>query len=993
MNRAGPFRLAQGGRVERGRTVRFTFNGRPLEGFAGDTLASALLANGIRVVGRSFKLHRPRGIFSAGIEEPNALLRVQIGASAVPMVRATLQPLVEGMTVTSENCFPSVTFDVRRVIDFTYGLWPAGFYNKTFKWPAWHAYEGFVRRTAGIGTLPSGANPAQYFHHNLHCDVLVVGGGIVGLAVALAASRAGVRVVLAERDRELGGYVLGERGFIEGLATRPWLAANIDELMRAPNVRIMRGTLVSGYYDHNVVTAVEDVPAAAGNAGGVERFWRIRAKEIVLATGAIEQPLVFAHNDRPGIMLAGAVRTYLHRFGVAVGREVVIATNNDDAYQSAFDLHDAGVRVAAIVDARVDAASFVMDGVTRRGLTVHRDAMVSDTRGSPAISGVKLSFGIDRGRTEGRTRAWIDCDALGMSSGWNPTVHLYSQAGGKVRYDDALACLVPQGCHQRVHIAGAANGEFDIATPIESGTVVGTEAARASTAGVRSTTPVVTAHRRQTFRIQPLRRTPDGPAFRQWVDFQHDVTAGDIQLAVRENYVSVEHLKRYTTTGMSVDQGKTSNLNALALLSEFSGRPMTEIGTTTFRPQFMPISLGAVAGERHGELYAPVRQLPAHPWHVRNGAQMEDYGGWRRPACYLRNGESRDHAVRREIETVRKRVGLFDGSPLGKIEIRGADAAQFLHRIYINNVISLQPGRVRYGLMLNENGIVIDDGVFARIAPDHFLVSTTAANAERIATWLDEWHQCEWPQLEVVIVPVTTQWAVLTLAGSSAREILQSMSSDIDFSASAFPHMSLRVGHVAGRSARVQRVSFTGELSYEVSVAATQADALWAELVRAGESFGMSPVGVEAWLVLRLEKGFLHVGGDTDGTTNPLDLGFRNMIEKKSGDFVGRRSLSRANDQRPQRRQLVGLEPLVGSDTLLAGAHIVTRSGETRRSEGFITSAAESPTLGRCVALAQLEGGNARTGETVTVFDAGKCIQARVVSSAFYDPNGERMNG
>jgi sarcosine oxidase, subunit alpha len=978
--------------VDRTRKVRFTFNGRSLEGFAGDTLASALLANGVRVVARSFKFHRPRGILSAGFEEPNALFRVRSGASAVPMARGTLQPLAEGMVVTSENCFPRLDFDVRRAFDFTHRLWPAGFYNKTFKWPAWHTYEGFVRRTAGIGTLPSGSG-AEYFHHNLHCDVLVVGGGIVGLAAALAASRAGARVVLAERDSDLGGRLLGEKDPTGGFATGAWIATTVEELVRSPRVRLLRNTLVSGYYDHNVLTAVEELPASSPNSDRVERFWKIRPKEVVLATGAIEQPLVFARNDLPGIMLAGALRTYLHRFGVAAGRNVVIATNHDDAYQAAFDLHDAGVCVAAIVDTRTASGAYAQQGVTQRALAVHRDAAVADTRGSPALSGVRIAPVSDKARGSRDIPRWLACDVLGMSSGWNPTVHLYSQAGGKVRYDETLCCLVPHESHQRVRVAGAANGEFDIATAVESGTAAGLDAARASTMGSPTPRPAVTRYRGQTFRIDALRRTPQGDTFRQWVDFQHDVTAGDIQLAVRENYVSVEHLKRYTTAGMSIDQGKTSNLNTLALLSEFSGRAIAEIGTTSFRPQFMPISLGAIAGARQGELYAPVRHLPAHAWHVGSAAQMDDYGGWRRPACYLRNGESRNQAILREVRCVREQVGLFDGSPLGKIEVRGHDAAEFLHRIYMNNVLSLQTGRVRYGLMLNENGIVIDDGVFARMASDHFLVSTTAVHAERIAAWLDEWHQCEWPHLDVVIIPVTTQWAVLTIAGASSRKLLQSTSTDIDFSVSAFPHMSLRSGHIAGRRARVQRVSFTGELSYEISVAATEAESLWVELLRRGEPLAISPVGVEAWLVLRLEKGFLHVGADTDGTTNPLDLGFRNVIEKKSSDFVGRRSLSRAHDQHPRRRQLVGLELLSGSDTLVAGAHLVVGSNSARRSEGFVTSAALSPTLGRYVALAQLEGGHARMGETVTVFDVGACCQARVVPTAFYDPSGERMNG
>lgn len=991
MSRSGALRLAQGGRVDRARTVSFTFNGRRLSGFAGDTLASALLANGVSVVARSFKFHRPRGILAAGFEEPNALVRVEIGGSAVPLVRATLQPLVEGMSAASENCFPSVDFDVGRVIDFLHPLFPAGFYNKTFKWPGWRTYEPFVRRMAGLGILPSGADRTLYHRHNLHCDVLVIGGGAAGLAAARAASRAGAQVVLMEQDVELGGRLLAERAQIEGQSAETWLAAVVDELTRSPPVRIMRRTLVAGYYDHNVLTAIDRSDAERA-AGSVERFWVIRARQVVLAAGAIEQPLVFANNDRPGILLAGAVRTYLNRYGVATGRNVVVATNNDDAYRTAFDLHDAGVRVAAIVDARPGLGSQLEEGIRQRGLAVHRASMLVDTRGSSGVSAVaimKLSAGA--ASLEG-DRTWIASDAVAMSGGWAPTVHLYSQAGGKVSYSTALACFVPDNCRQQVRAVGAANGEFALAAAIAGGARAGGEAAWAARQEHPAVARAGVGDRSETFGILPVRHAAVGPENRQWVDLQHDVTTSDIRLAVRENYLSVEHLKRYTTCGMAADQGKTSNLNALTLLAEMSGREIPAVGTTTFRPQFMPVTLGAINGGAQGELYAPARHMPAHSSHVRRGAQFEDYGGWQRPACYPRAGESREGAIAREVRTVRSALGLFEGSPLGKIEVRGADAAQFLHRVYANNVASLQPGKVRYGVMLNENGIVIDDGVFACMSPEHFLVSTTGAGAERIAAWLDEWHQCEWPGLDVIIMPVTTQWAVLTLAGAQARTLLQSLSTDMDFSAPAFPHMNFRVGHVAGRAARVQRVSFTGELSYEISVGATEAESLWQEIMHRGAAFGIDAVGVEAWLVLRLEKGFLHVGSDTDGTTNPLDIGLGGVLEKKSGDFIGRRSLLRAHDCSSERRQLIGLEPLDRKDALVAGAHIVRSAGSLPRSEGFVTSAAWSPTLARSIGLGLLERGHRRIGETVEVFDQGGLIRAQVVKPAFFDPGGERMN-
>ena len=985
-------RLAQGGRIDRTRPRSFTFNGRPLHGFAGDTLASALLANGVRVVARSFKYHRPRGILSAGIEEPNALLRVAIDGSATPMVRASMQPLLDGMIVTSENGFPSTGFDLGRLLDYTRALWPAGFYNKTFKWPNWRLYEGVVRRVAGLGTLPDGTDRTRYYSHNLHCDVLIVGGGVVGLAAALEASRAGVRVVLVEQDHEFGGRLLGERAPLEGIPALHWVESAVRELSCASNVRLMRRTLVAGFYDHGVLTALDhsDVDHPDGR---VERFWRIRAREVVLATGAIEQPLVFANNDRPGIMLAGAVRTYLNRYAVMAGRRVVIFTNNDDAYRSAFDLHDAGAAVV-VVDVRARAGAATEEGIYARQLQVHRSSVIADTRGSPSVHGVTLAALDAGGRAARSRRRWIGCDAVGMSCGWNPALHLYSQSGGTLRYDPSLACLLPVAGRQRVRVSGAANGEFSLTTALASGACAGREAARSSSHDRSRVAPPAKDFRIENFGIQDLRRAPGGPASRQWVDFQHDVTTADIELAVRENYVSVEHLKRYTTNGMSVDQGKTSHLNALVLLAEFTGRSVNEVGTTTFRPPFAPVTIGAI-GSAHGELYAPARHMPAHACHVRLGACFEDYGAWRRPACYRRAGEPREAAIEREVRAVRASVGLFDGSPLGKIEVRGPDAATFLHRIYVNNVLSLQPGSLRYGLMLSENGIVIDDGVIACLAPDHFLISTTSGNAERISLWLDEWHQCEWPQLDVVILPVTGQWAVLTLAGPLARQRLQRFAGDIDFSAEAFPHMSLRTGTLEGHLVRVQRMSFTGELGYEVGIAATQAEALWARMMEHAEALPgrIEPVGVEAWQVLRLEKGFLHVGTDTDGTTNPLDLGLGPLIARKTGDFIGRRSLMREHDRREDRRQLIGFEPANPQDRLVAGAHVVSGSGPARRSEGFVTSACFSPTLGRPIGLGLLERGRARRGETVSIFDEGRVFQARVVDPRFYDPRGNRMHG
>ena len=986
MSAGQPFRLPRGGAIDRGRPVAFSFNGRTYRGFEGDTLAAALLANGVRVVGRSFKYHRPRGIFSAGEEEPNALLAVRRGtppAQLSPLVRAPLARLSPGLAAESQNCFPGVGFDLGRVLDFTRALWPAGFYNKTFKWPSWRWYEGVIRRTAGLGHLPDAEDSTACHHHNAHCEVLVCGAGPAGLAAALAAARAGARVIVAEQDVEAGGSLLADPADVDGRPAREWIERTLAELRETPDVRVMLQATVSGYYDHNVLTIVDR--SDAGQQAPVKRLWKVRANQVVIATGAIEQPLVFDHNDRPGVMLAGAVREYVNRYAVVPGRRVALATNNDEAYQTAFLLDECGVTVPGILDTRPEAGASVREEARRRGIDVHVPCTITNTRGTKGLRSIAF-------RSSGSDRV-IDCDALAVSGGWNPTVHLYSQAGGTLRYDESRRCFVPRECRQAVRVAGAANGGFDLRDVMASGWQAGAESAADAGYTPPDSQPPAAEADRPVYATPGPRLASGGDRNRQWIDLQHDVTAADVELAVLENFVSVEHLKRYTTIGMAVDQGKTSNLNALTLLAELTGKPVGEVGTTTFRPQYMPVPMGVIAGPHSRDLYAPARLTAAHAWHERAGAVFDDYGGWKRPAWYAPHGESRDAAIKREVLAVRRSVGLFDGSPLGKIEIVGPDAAEFLNRIYVNNTLTLQPGRVRYGLMLTESGIILDDGVFACLDEGHYLVSTTAANSSRVAAWLDEWHQCEWPDLELVIAQVTTQWAVLTLAGPNARALLGELECDIDLSGDVMPHMSIRTGTLEGLPARIQRVSFSGEASYEVAIPADRAESLLEKLVSAGDSHGLVPTGIEAVLVLRMEKGYLHVGSDTDGTTNPMDVGFGRVVERKQSDYVGRRSLQRSHDLDGNRRRLVGIEAEDGCTVFSAGAHIVVMTDGERRSEGFVTSACVSPTLGKPIGLAMLERGNKRKGELVHLFNEGRLSRARIVDPVFYDPEGERLHG
>ncbi len=939
------FRNTSGGRINRERPLTFSFNGRTLQGFDGDTLASALLANGVRTVNRSFKYHRPRGILAAGVEECNALLTVDSGNGRVPLVRATMIRLCEGLSAASPSGFPHVRFDCGRVFDATRRLWPAGFYNKMFKWPNWHVFEGAVRRMAGLGRVPEGQDAMRYRHMNAHCDVLVVGAGYSGLKRALEEARSGQDVIVAEQDFEPGGSLLLEKQDSGKAAADGWLHAVLDELRTYPNVRLLLEATVSGYYDHNVLT-VHDRSAMSN---GIETFCKIRAGRVVLATGAIEQPLLFGNNDLPGVMLAGAMRHYAVRFGVRCADNTVGVVNNDLAWGSLLDLHDSGVDVVAIVDSRGEISNRQAAAADQRGIPVHTGSVAVRARGSGAVTGLEILD--SRGKRFG-----IQCRSVAMSGGMNPTVHLYSQAGGKLRYDEALACFVPAHCTQAVEVIGAAAGAF--AAPDD-------------------------------YRIAPRTSAP----FRsntQWVDFLHDVLVSDIELAVRENYVSVEHMKRYTTAGMAVDQGKTSNLNALSVLARLTGQDPGNVGTTTFRPNFMPVTMGAIAGNRQGGFYRPTRHLPAHQWHVSQGAAFDSFGLWKRPAYY---GVDMQQSIRAEVTAVRHKAGLFDGSPLGKIEVSGPDAAEFLSRVYVNTVATLKPGKVRYGLMLNENGAIIDDGVFVRLADDHFLLNTTSASAERIAAWLEQWHQCEWPELELIMTPVAEQWAVATIAGPKARDVLSTLAGVGDLGTDILPHMSFRQGRLAsGLPFRLQRVSFTGELSYELSIPAGQAASCFAQLLAEGKHWGLQPFGIEALDVLRTEKGFLHVGGDTDGTTNPYDVGFGRIVDNKQGDFIGLRSLLRENHQKASRRQLVGIETLDPEAPLEQGAHVICGTNGQRRSEGFVTSACYSPTVERHIGMALIENGFARQGEEVRIYNMGHIVRARIKPPCVYDPKGEKMH-
>ncbi len=942
----GPFRLPRGGLIDRSRTVEFTFDGRSLRGFVGDSLASALLANGIRVVGRSFKFHRPRGVFCAGIEEPHALVRLGSGAHAVPSVRATLVPIHDGLQAFSQSGWPSVSFDVLRALDFAAPVFAAGFYNKTFIWPSWKPYEPVIRRLAGLGRAPTGPDPDRYEVRNAHCDVLVVGGGVAGIRAALVAARAGQRVILVDQDTELGGQSRWDGSSIDGEPAAAWFDHSLDELRREPECRVMTRTLAVGCYDHKVVTLIESCkPGATAR----ERYWVVRTERLVLATGGVEQPLVFCNNDRPGVMLAGAARRHLVCHAVAPGRRIVIATNNDSAYAVARELQQAGVAPVALLDSRAHVPTEHLAQMQALSIPVHAGCMPVDTRGFGALSSVKFSrLAADGGREHSQ---WLTCDALLVSGGWNPALHLFAQSGGKLIYREASRALEPASGVAGIEIVGSAAGDAD----------------------TTSLGPRVSAV---------------GSTTRQWVDLLHDVTVSDLELAVRENFASIEHVKRFTTVGMAADQGKTSGPASLEIIARLRGCSASELGHTTLRPPFAPVSLGAIAGRAVGDRFAPSRLLPMHDWHSAHGALLEDFGEWKRPAVYLQRGESRLDGVTREARAVRTAAGLFDGSPLGKIEVQGPDALEFLQHFYINNLATLKPGRVRYGLMLRESGVVFDDGTVVMLAPDHFVVTTTSGNAGRVAAWFEEWHQCEWPQLRVALTSVTDQWATVSLAGPRARDILMKLDSDIDVSPAAFRHLEMREGRLIGRAARIYRVSFTGELTYEINVPAQAGQDLWEALLEAGRSHDLQPFGLDALLLMRLEKGFLHVGTDTDGTTVPDDVGWGKVAASKTSDFIGKRSLRLPENVRVDRLQLVGL---VGSTDIVVGSHLrLMRSDAV--TDGWVTSAGRAVLTGEPIALALLRGGRQHVGAQVSVHDAGNVTGAKVVDLPFFDPAGDRVN-
>jgi sarcosine oxidase subunit alpha len=998
-------RLGAGGRINRAIALSFTFNGRTYQGFQGDTLASALLANGVHFVARSFKYHRPRGIVTAGVEEPNAVVQLERGAYTVPNARATEVELYQGLVATSVNAEPSLEHDRMAINQKFSRFLPAGFYYKTFMWPRkwWPKYEEKIREAAGLGKAPQERDADRYDKCYAHCDVLVVGGGPSGLAAAHAAAVSGARVMLVDDQRELGGSLLACRAEIDGRPAIQWVEKIEAALRQMPDVTILSRSTAFGYQDHNLVTVAQrltDHLPVSTRKGTRELMWKVRAKRVILATGAHERPLVFGNNDLPGVMLASAVSAYIHRYGVLPGREAVVFTNNDSGYQCALDLKSCGAKVT-VVDPRAQSDGTLPAAARRHGVKVLNQAVVKSARGKLRVAAVDVAAYAD-GKT-GAALPEIACDLVAMSGGWSPVLHLFAQSGGKAHWHDEKVCFVPGKAAQAETSVGAAAGEFGLARGLRFAVDAGVEAAKA--AGFAANRPAVPqvaepaeAPLLPLWLVGSREAAARGP--KQFVDFQNDVAAADILLAAREGFESVEHVKRYTAMGFGTDQGKLGNINGMAILAGALGKTIPETGTTTFRPNYTPVTFGAFAGRELGDLLDPIRKTCLHEWHVEHGAAFEDVGNWKRPWYFPKAGEDLHAAVARECLAVRNGVGILDASTLGKIDIQGPDAAKLLNWVYTNPWSKLEVGKCRYGLMLDENGMVFDDGVTVRLGEQHYMMTTTTGGAARVLTWLERWLQTEWPDMKVRLASVTDHWATFAVVGPKSRTVLQKVCRDIDFANAAFPFMSYRNGTVAGVAARVMRISFSGELAYEVNVPANLGRAVWEALMAAGAEFDITPYGTETMHVLRAEKGYIIVGQDTDGSITPHDLGMGGLVAK-SKDFLGRRSLTRSDTAKAGRKQFVGLLTDDPQTVLPEGAQIVAHginppagmTGEITPMLGHVTSSYYSPILKRSIALAVVKGGLDKIGEPVTIPLAnGKQIAAKIASPVFYDTEGVRQN-
>jgi sarcosine oxidase subunit alpha len=999
-------RLANHGRlINRSKAIKFTFNGKVMTGFEGDSLAASLLANDQMLMGRSFKYHRPRGVVASGGEEPNALMNLGAEGHFEPNARATTTETFGGLTATSQNHFPSLEFDVGAINSKLARFLPAGFYYKMFIHPRsfWkHVYEPIIRKSAGLGRAPKARDSDKYEHYYHFCEVMIVGGGIAGLQAAKSAAATGVRVLLVEQTAHWGGRAPVDGATIDGISAEDWVHETVVALSACENVVIRHRTQGAGVYDHGYALAYERIADhTPGDGRPRHRLWRVRCKQIITATGAIERPLSFAGNDIPGVMLASAVRDYVVNYAVSPGDRTVVVTNNDDAYRTALRLKKAGLDVPVILDARAEGGGVLMAEAIAVGIRVELGRGIAKVIGSKRVTGVQICAQAG----EGAVLEEIGCDVVAMSGGWSPVVHLWSHCGGKLFWDVDQAMFRPDPDKPPlgidgagfVRVAGLANGHLRSASCMVDAAIQGTAAAYNATGKVKK---IKTAEAKDAEEVplSPVWLMPQGASYKlrskAWLDFQNDVKVSDVQLAAQEGFESVEHAKRYTTLGMATDQGKLSNINGLAVLSKALNADIPDVGTTTFRPPYTPISMASLAGEARGELFQPIRKTAMHEWHDDHGADWEPVGGWRRPYAYLQSGETTDQAVWREVINTREKLGLLDASTLGKIVVKGPDAGKFLDMMYTNMMSNLKLGRCRYGLMCSENGFLSDDGVVARIDDQTWLCHTTSGGADRIHAHMEEWLQTEWWDWQVWVVNITEELAQVAVVGPNSRKVLEKLGG-MQVSADALPFMAWADGEIGGITCRAYRISFSGELSYEIAVPASRGLEFWEMLVEAGAEFGVMPYGTECLHIMRAEKGFIMIGDETDGTVIPQDLGLGWAISKKKEDFLGKRAQQRPFMDNPNRWQLVGLETLDGS-VLEDGSYAIARgqnaNGQTN-TEGRVTSTYHSPTLGKGIAMGLVHNGPDRMGEVLSFTKIGAPpVKAKIVSPVFYDPEGEKPN-
>ena len=992
------YRISNEGLLNRNKEISFKFNGTKYTGYEGDTLASALLANGIHLVGRSFKYHRPRGFFGAGVDEPNAKLQILLNGHSEPNVNATEFELVEGIEATSQNCWPSVKFDVGAMNNFLSKFFPAGFYYKTFKWPKsfWHkVYEPFIRKAAGFGIASLEKDKERYEHKYEYCDLLVTGSGPAGLSSAYAAAKNGAKVILAEDKPRFGGSLLTDDVTIDNLSGKAWTDKIITQLKEMPNVIVKNRSQVFGYYDHNMTVMIEktgdhlkDKPKYVPR----QRLWYIRAKEVILSTGSIERPIVFGNNDTPGVFLSAAAKEYIKVYGVLVGKKPLVFTNNDSGYETALEFKKHGVD-PIILDTREEHSSELINSAKNQNIKIKFASAVIAANGYKKVNSAQIGK-LNKDKTSFVNSETIECDCICVSGFWTPTVHLASQSGNKLKFDDKIDAFVPDKSKQNETSIGASKGTFTLQDILDEGFKKGFDISKKITNNNNLTsTPSSNEIKKRPhdkFWCSPL---PKDKNFKRFVDFQNDVSVSDIEVALREGYRSIEHVKRYTTLGMATDQGRTSNLNGLQLVANVEKKIVPQVGHTTFRPPFTPITIGTIVGREVDMEYMPTRKTPMHSWHEKNNAIFVDAGAWKRPRYYKQGNENLLEASKREARNVREHVGICDVTTLGKIDIKGPDAAEFLNRVYTNGWSKLSIGKARYGVMLREDGIVMDDGTTTRISENHYHMTTTTAQAANVLSHLEYYLQIIWPELKVNVISTTEQWAGAALAGPKSRNLMAKLFPDLDVSNEALPFMGYTEGNLFGIKAKIFRISFSGELAYEINVESNYGLFMWEKIMEIGKEFYIQPYGTEALSFLRIEMG--HVAGpELDGRTIPYDVSLEGLVSNKK-DFIGKRSLQKEAFNNFDRQKLVGLVPTDKKTNIPEGSHLVMDKNAKLPNPklGHVSSSCWSVENNNPFSLAIVKDGKNMIGKKLFAVSPLKnfAVEVEVISSHYVDQEGKRV--